>query len=137
MSITKQQLQDLHSRVFGLFHYQYDQHNYQIMEHWKSHAQAVNEGRAFTDDCDGFAFTCCELLIELGVPRQDVLFIVCETETGEGHAVAGCTLGENTYILENRYNRIYDWQKEPVADYVWRFYMNFQTPGQWFKITNA
>jgi len=136
MSIQVEDLRRLHGKVFRLFNYEFDERNYGIMEHWQSHAQSVNENQEFTDDCDGFAFTCCELLIEQGVPRNDVLFIVCETETGEGHAVCGCTLGEHTYILENRYNRIYDWQHEPVADYQWKFYMRFDKPGQWYQITN-
>ena len=100
--MTVDGLRELHAQVFDLFEYEFDDRNYGLMEHWTSHAQAVNNDQKFVDDCDGFAFTCVELLIERGVPAQDVYFIICTTETGEGHAVAGCSLEGRTFILENR-----------------------------------
>ena len=127
-------LSELHERVFDLFNYKHDDRNYGVMEDWRSHAQAVSQGLKFTDDCDGFAFTICELLLSSGVTPSNVMFIVCETETGEGHAVAGCTVGNKTYILENRYTSIYDWQKRD--GYKWLYFMSFDDPGQWKKITN-
>lgn len=129
-------LENLHGRVFSLFRYEYDDRNYGLQEHWTSHADAVNENREFTDDCDGFAFTCVQLLLEGGVPASDVMFIICRTETGEGHAVAGCSLEGRTWILENRYPDIYDWRSEAPGDYTWQFYMRFDQPGQWYQITN-
>jgi predicted transglutaminase-like cysteine proteinase len=125
----------IQSKVFSLFDYVHDIDNYMMMEHWTSHAAAVNEGKRFRDDCDGFAMTCCELLIEAGVPRENILFIICKTETGEGHAVCGVHIDDTTYILENRYREIYDWKNR--QSYQWIYKMNFAEPGVWRKITNA
>lgn len=130
MTLAKQ----IHAKVFSLFDYVHDIDNYMMEEHWTSHAAAVNEGKRFKDDCDGFAFTCCELLIEAGVPREDILFIICKTETGEGHAVCGLHEGDVTFILENRYRQVYDW--ETRTNYQWMFYMNMDKLGVWHKITN-
>lgn len=127
-------LKELHEKVFNLFNYEYDNKNYGVMEDWRSHAKTVNENMEFTDDCDGFAFTMCELMIEAGFPRDKVMFIVCETETGEGHAVSGCEIDGVTYIAENRYEYVYDWNSKP--DYKWNYFMLFHIPGQWYKVTN-
>ena len=130
------EIKALHKKVFRLFYYQHDDRNYGVMEDWRNHAHSVNNNLMFIDDCDGFAFTCVKLMLERGVPPENVLFIVCETETGEGHAVSGVTVDDKTYILENRYRYVYDWEKEPLGKYVWKFYMKFDDPGQWHKITN-
>jgi len=127
-------LQELHKKVFNLFEYQFDNKNYGVMEDWRSHAKTVNENKVFVDDCDGFAFTMVELMIEQGFPRENVMFIVCKTETGEGHAVSGCEIDGKTYIAENRYRRVYEWDDK--AGYEWNFYMKFDQPGQWYKVTN-
>ena len=37
-----------------------------------------------------------------------------------------------TYILENRYGNVYDWKDKPK--YVWKYFMKFDDPGQWFKV---
>ena len=130
--MNSEQLQDLHRKVFKLFNYKHDIKNYQIIEDWRSHADAVNESKEFTDDCDGFAMTMCELLIEAGVPKEDVMFIVCETETGESHAAAGCTIDGETYVTENRYKQIYNWNDR--KGYKWKYFMKFSEPGQWYKV---
>lgn len=132
--MDKDQLQDIHRKVWKHFNYQFDDRTYGVMEDWRSHAKAVNEGKQFTDDCDGFAFTMVELMIEAGFPKDKVMFIVCETETGEGHAVSGCEIDGVTYIAENRYNNVYDWNSKP--GYKWKYFMKFDAPGQWYKVTN-
>jgi predicted transglutaminase-like cysteine proteinase len=131
---TLQDFQELHKKVFALFKYEYDERNYGVMEDWRSHASLVNEGKQFVDDCDGYAFTMCELMLEQGYPKDKVMFIVCETETGEGHAVCGFETDGVTYIAENRFRYVYDWKSKP--DYVWKFFMKFDKPGQWFQVTN-
>ena len=133
--MTIEVAKSIHRKVWKCFNYVSDERQYNVPEHWTSHAKEVNEGKLFSDDCDGFAFTCCELLIESGVDRSNILFIVCETETGEGHAVCGFTDGETTWILENRYDHVYDWNKR--SGYKWFYFMNFATPGTWHKITNG
>lgn len=125
----------IHRKVWGLFNYVHDDKQYNVPEHWQSHAKAVNEGKQFYDDCDGFAMTCCELMMEAGVPKQNVLFVICTTETGEGHAVAGITINDKTYILENRFPRVYDW--EDRKEYKWQYFMTFDQPGKWKEIMNG
>lgn len=133
--MTKKDLEQLQARAFRLFNYEFDDRQYNVMEDWRSHADVLAEGKEFTDDCDGYAFTVCETLINMGAPKENIKFIVCETETGEGHAVAGYTLNDKTYILENRYREVYDWTERP--GYIWNFFMKFDEPGQWYKITNS
>lgn len=132
--MVKQIAQEVHEKVWNLFNYVHDDKQYNVPEHWTSHAKEVNEGKQFYDDCDGFAFTCCELLIENDVDRKDIMFIVCKTETGEGHAVCGVSTEETTWILENRYERVYDWNKR--SGYEWMYYMKFDQPGKWYEIIN-
>lgn len=138
MIIDKNLLESTHREVFKLFVYQFDSRNYGVMEHWTSHAAAVQQGEKFVDDCDGFAFTCCELLLKMGADPSRTKFIVCETETGEGHAVAGYSFDDTTYILENRWPKIYDWKKmpRPRRGYKWQYFLEFENK-QWHKITNG
>ena len=85
----------LHKKVFQLFHYEYDEKNYLREEHWTSHADEVLENKDFSDDCDGFALTCCELLIRDGFDRSQVKAIICDTETGDA--------GSGGYISNQRH----------------------------------
>ena len=114
------------------FTYVHDNRQYMMNEHWTSHAEEVLQGDNFKDDCDGFALTCAELLIREGVDREEVSVIYCETETGEPHLVCGIVTDGTTYILENRYNYIYDWKTKP--NYQWFYFMKFDDVGQWFKV---
>ena len=122
----------IHSLVKSKFTYVHDSKQYMMNEHWTSHAEEVLQGDNFKDDCDGFALTCAELLIREGVDNQDVSVIYCETETGEAHLVCGIVTDGTTYILENRYNYIYDWKTKP--NYQWFYFMKFDDVGQWFKV---
>jgi predicted transglutaminase-like cysteine proteinase len=106
-------------------------------EHWTSHANEVLAGDKFSDDCDGFANTCAELLIKEGIDKKDVSVIYCVTETGEDHLVCGVAIEGKTWILENRYNKCYDWAGSfKPGKYEWKYFMKFDDPGQWFKVNN-
>ena len=126
-------IKKIHSKVHSLFTYKHDDKNYLQEEHWTSHADVVNEGQEFSDDCDGFALTCCELLIEAGFDRSRVKAIICDTETGESHLVCGIDLKGTTYVLDNRYDYVFDWRKK--RDYSWRYYKVFSMMDKWFKVT--
>lgn len=139
MTIRKTLGDKIHKKVISRFEYVHDKEQYDEMEHWTSHADDVLEGNIFQDDCDGFAFTCCELLIKEGLPKEDVMFIVCHDETGSGHAVCGIQDGESgkTWILDNRANRVYDWTVDYQVHgdhYEWNFFMKFDEPGQWYEV---
>jgi len=125
----------VHSMVDKKFIYVSDKKQYMVNEHWTSHAEEVLQGDDFKDDCDGFACTCAELLIREGVDRSEVSVIYCETETGEAHLVCGIVAESSTYILENRYNYVYDWKSRP--GYKWFYFMKFDDVGQWFKVKNT
>jgi predicted transglutaminase-like cysteine proteinase len=125
-------LNKIHKLVHNSFTYVPDKKNYNLIEHWTSHAEEVKLGKKFKDDCDGFALTCAELCIEAGFNRSDVRVIICQTETGEWHLVCGVNTEDDTIILENRYSKPYFWKSK--RDYVWHKSMNFSKPGKWYFI---
>lgn len=127
-------LDKLLTKVHSKFIYKFDEDNYGVIEDWRSKAKEVMQGRKFVDDCDGFAMTMCELMLEYGFDPASVSFIVCETETGEGHAIAGYTDERTTWIAENRYYDVYDWNKR--SGYKYFYFMKFDEPGQWYKVNN-
>jgi predicted transglutaminase-like cysteine proteinase len=123
------------AKCWGLFNYVHDDKQYMMEEHWTSHADEVNEGKEFTDDCDGFALTCAELLMQAGVPKDKLSAVYCVTETGEGHLVTGVVVGDKTIIMENRFKKVYDWNHNP--GYTWILFMKFSEAGTWRKVENA
>ena len=126
-------VKELHETVFRLFTYRFDKHNYLVEEHWTSHADAVERGEGFVDDCDGYACTTAELLLRRGVSAEDVKLIYCITETGEAHLVCGVDTVETTWIAENRYNYVYDWNKR--SGYRWMYFMRLDDKGVWRKVS--
>jgi len=134
--MNQSELQELNTKLHDLFTYRSDKKVYDVMEDWRSHASAVENGEGFTDDCDGFAFTACEILINNGVPRETVKFIVCNVDGG-GHAVAGVDLDGVTWIFDCNSRKIYDWKNHPRNLYrkvEWNYFMKFDEPGQWYKV---
>lgn len=143
---------DIHQKVHKSFIYESDEQNYQMSEHWTSHADDVykmwhqafadeienpDTEKRFKDDCDGFALTCAELLIVADVPREKVKIIICHTETGEGHLVCALDHENNTYILDNRYRFVYYWEEATRIGYRWDYFMSFDEPGVWKKVDNG
>lgn len=126
-------VEELQEKVFRLFSYRFDEHQYMVEEHWTSHADAVENNEVFTDDCDGYACTMAELLLRNGVPASDIKLIYCITETGEAHLVCGVDSLDDTYIAENRFRRVYPWQSKP--GYQWKYMMTLDDKGVWKKIT--
>lgn len=127
-----------HLKVLNLFTYVSDQKNYGKSEDWRSHAKSVNEGKEFKDDCDGFALTCAELILEEGVDRERVKIIICETETNEMHLVCGVDIdddpdfGKTTLICDNRNKTVKAWNE--MRNYKWNYFMKMSEPGQWRKV---
>ena len=129
----KKKAENIQKEVWKHFKYVPDIKQYMMEEHWTSHADEVEAGLDFSDDCDGFACTCAELLIRRGFKLEDVGIIYCTTETGEDHLVCGVDIEGITYILENRFRYIYDWKER--KRYTWHYYMKFDNKGMWLKIT--
>jgi hypothetical protein len=71
--MSKDIAKKVHALVESKFTYIHDDKQYMQAEHWTSHADKVLAGEDFSDDCDGFANTCAELLIKEGIDRKDVL----------------------------------------------------------------
>lgn len=108
------------------FIYTPDGEQFDVREDWRSHAGEI-EG-SWRDDCDGFAITCAELLIERGVPKENVKLIYCKTETGTGHLVCGVDADGDTLILDNRQRAVWGWE---TIRYEWLRSMRASEPGEW------
>jgi len=126
---------NIQRRMMPLFIYTTDEKQYNQKEHWTSHANKVKANLLFKDDCDGYAATAAELLIEQGISRNNIKLIYCTTETGEAHLVCGVSSDTDTYIIENRYHAVYEWRSK--FGYKWLFFMALDKPGEWNKIINA
>lgn len=96
-------------------------------DHWQSHADAVARGEIFRDDCDGFAMTCAEMLLNAGEDKSKINLAMCLTETGEGHLV--CVF--DGWILDNRQRHVKRWD---VLPYQWISSMKMSEPGIWRKV---
>jgi predicted transglutaminase-like cysteine proteinase len=121
-------------RVKNCFIYESDLKNYGKNEDWRSHADAVRKQEYFKDDCDGFALTCAELLMEQGISKQKIKLIYCKTETGEQHLVCGVDVndpdfGETIYICDNRNETMRSIQEMPK--YEWQKFMRMSEIGTW------
>ena len=75
-------------------------------EDWRSSAKEMDEKGEFSDDCDGFACTAAELLIDEGEEEKNVRLITCWTETGGYHLVCGVDTDDDTLVLDNRHKRV-------------------------------
>ena len=123
--------EQIHSKVYALFSYRDDKSSYDVVEDWRSHVDAVERGEEFTDDCDGFAVTCSELLAKAGVPADKISLILCRTETGGMHLVCGLETDETTLILDNRQRRVWDYGQ---LDYTWIKRVTADDPRRWKEI---
>jgi predicted transglutaminase-like cysteine proteinase len=101
---------------------------------WTSHADSVEAGEVFKDDCDGFALTCAELLRRRGVPKSEVSLVVCNTTSGGDHLVCGLAANGSTWILDCNEHHIYDWVD---SGYQWKYIMNLDYRGIWRNVKNA
>ena len=112
-------------RVKNLFIWTSDKESHPTyFDHWASHADAVERGDVFRDDCDGFAMTCADLLAREGIDKSLIRLAMCRTETGEGHLV--CIV--DGYLLDNRQRTIWNWNEVP---YTWESSMRMDEPGVW------
>ena len=67
------------------FRYASDKKTSGKFEYWRSAADEVIG--TWEGDCDDYALTAAELLIERGVDPSAVSIAYCKVETGEGHLV--------------------------------------------------
>jgi predicted transglutaminase-like cysteine proteinase len=73
-------------------------------------------------DCDSYATEKYRRLVAAGWPKSALRLATCVTETGGYHAVLLADLGEETWVLDNRYPHPmehallpYKWDKFQIA----------------------
>ena len=129
-------IDELHKKLFAGFTYIKDSNQWGVNEDWRSHYEDFKRVGMFMDDCDGFAFTAADAVIDEGLALPgEVLVIRCLTEVGRGnfdHMVCGVNIGTETWILDNRYPAVYLMSNKPL--YKWYDYMDFNDKGSWYKI---
>jgi predicted transglutaminase-like cysteine proteinase len=119
---------NIHWEVLTHFVYTPDKEQFpEFFEHWMSHADEVEAGQTFRDDCDGFALTCAELLVRGGADEGKVSLVRCLTETGGGHLVCMA----DGWLLDNRQRTAVRWEDIP---YTWQKSMKMGEVGIWRKI---
>ena len=130
--MSKELVEKVFKKVKDKFTYMSDIKQYDRMEQWDHWADAVEAGESFSDDCDGFAITCAELLLRKGAKPHEVALIICRLNNGEGHMVCGWSDEETTWILDNRSKAVHNWKFFP--DYVWLSGMRLHEKGKWRRI---
>ena len=130
MTELKKIASDLHRKVKFRFVWTSDKIIHpDYFDHWQPHADKVEQGKTFRDDCDGFSLTCAELLSRNPIiQKKDIKIIFCQTETKEGHLVAAL----QHWILDNRQRAVWAWEELP---YKWISSMALDEPGLWRTIT--
>lgn len=120
-------IEEIYNRVRSLFIFVPDKEQFGVIDDWRSHADEVDAGKVFRDDCDGFAMTCAELLVRAGFQKSLINLCLCTTETGEGHLVC---VAEGK-VMDNRQRGLWNWNELP---YIWLSRMNMGNIGVWEKI---
>lgn len=88
--------------IYKLFVFTPDIVQYGVIDDQRSHAQEVKQGKKFKDDCDGFALTAQDLLIEAGYQAR--VLIVKVPGIGNGfHMIAVYKDHGVEYTMDNRY----------------------------------
>lgn len=82
-------------------------------------------------DCEDYALEKRNKLIQLGFDPMELRLAICYTELGEGHAVLTVDLGQETYILDNRFDEIKTYNS--LKRYGYKFVAR-QRNNQWVKI---
>jgi predicted transglutaminase-like cysteine proteinase len=127
MSNLKEQLSDIHKKVFESFKYVTDKKQYGQEEKW-SVPPEFKEGMTFRGDCDDFAMMCRKLVREAGIEESRLL--VCYDETGEGHLV----LEVKGYVLDNRSRKLETKDSLTKTGYKWVAISGYNPGDQWYGV---
>ena len=122
--------QAIQLEVARLFDYVPDSVQFDRPEDWRSHADAVRRGERFQGDCDDYALTCAELLVEDGADPSETAIVYCKTENDVAHLA--CLY--RSWILDNRHDWPVDWSRIGY-DYISAMYLS--APGEWREIVNS
>lgn len=116
-----QDLQSVNAQVNSEHDYQSDASGYGIGEYW------AIMGAGDKGDCEDFALTKVQALIDSGWSPKNLQLAVCYTELGEGHAVLMIrTKNRGNLILDNRFQEVrnqsslnYNWHSSQLAGTSW------------------
>lgn len=101
-----QQLEQLREITYRVNHYNTyvtDKAQYGVPEYW----EAI--GANHKGDCEDFALAKMNLLRKFGWPKESLDIGICQTETGEGHAVLVAHMDNGDYVLDNRCDDVKTW----------------------------
>lgn len=130
--------------VRGHLRYESDQTVFGKAEFWKSwHTEIAATNGVFKDDCDGFALTMAEMLLQKGVKPEHVAICYCaiiedaRPNNKEYHLATKVFNPEDGfwYIMDNNVNRAQ--RRKNAGGYGWGFEwiscMYADKPGDWVK----
>lgn len=130
-------IQEVFVKVRHTMRYETDMKNYGLKEHWRSWASEIEEGiKGIKDDCDAYALTFAEMLVNRGIKKEHVAIGFCSLQGG-GHLV--CLVFDEAkgewIVLDN--NVINPARKDSLKDYEWIscMYLNNPGPNNWVKLT--
>jgi predicted transglutaminase-like cysteine proteinase len=136
MSEREERAKACHDRVRNLFIYQSDEKSYDVIDDWRTHADSVRNFTKFTDDCDGFAMTCADLLVnDYNIPAEDVRLVLCLTEGGGGHLICIVDDEDDSWAVDNRYSYVMSWKD--LSNYTWIAHVKLDDPTQWFAFDGS
>ena len=116
--LINHKVDDLYMKILSHFNWVSDEKQYGH-DDWRSHADAIRNDKDFSDDCDGFAMTCAELLDEMGYPTRLVL---CQTIDDIWHMVCGVGVDGVWYYCDNRSRFV---STEDAFNYDWDSYIPY------------
>ena len=124
----REEAEDILRQVHKYFRYEAEK-----VEHWTSHAEKVKNRIRFRDDCDGFALTCAELLLDAGADPSKVFLVICAIG-GVSHMVCALEEDDNTWIMDNNSAWLRSWHEVP---YKWKKAMPLNKLGEWHSVKNG
>lgn len=80
-----------------------DDETWGVVEKWTFPKEM---GDKLIEDCDGITLWKMRALLQKGIPADCLLFTVCHTETGGGHAILCVITDRGDFILDNRHREI-------------------------------
>ena len=118
--ITLNDLEKVNYDVNNSVTYETDSDQYKVPEYWNF---AGKYG-----DCEDYALVKYQRLLSMGCPIEILRMAVCTvgSQGNQGHAVLLCDIGDQTYVLDNRYPYVMLYQD--LIDYNW---VSVQVPGSW------
>lgn len=126
----------VHRDAFGLFTWTEDKANPALMfngvakdEVWHSFIDKLRLFKRFKGDCDDFALTCADALMDEGVPPESLMLAVCLIAPKQGHAVL---IVDDKWLVDNRQETVIPWRR---AGYTWIKGMDCSKPGHWFDLS--